>query len=112
MTNIATAPCTLTGFPEVTLLGTEDSSTAEYRWPLSHTAKPSTPITVPPNGTARFAITYLADNDASRGLRVTTIELGLPGDPARITIPWQARVLLQDAATHPGTYSGPFEIGS
>ena len=117
LTNTSSAPCTLAGFPEVALVGTAQNAdgttgtSPNYRWPLQHTNAGATAITLAPNGTANVEVTYLADAGGDPVLNVSAIELTLPGDATHIQVTWSAAVMLQDAATHSGTYSGPFVSG-
>ncbi|MFD6390784.1 DUF4232 domain-containing protein [Nocardia sp. NPDC060259] len=115
LTNVSTTACILAGFPDLTLVGTGRNTTTgtiteQYRWPLQNAVRDAPEVAMPPSGTAQVSITYLNGRGGSANLDVTAIELELPGSTTRINIPWDKEVLLQDAATRPGTYSGPFEI--
>ncbi|MGM7646775.1 DUF4232 domain-containing protein [Nocardia sp. JW2] len=114
LTNVSTGHCLLTGFPDVSLIGTahhpdRGTTTEQYRWPLQHVAGEAPTVPVPPNGEVRVPIVYLAPREGSASLTTTTIELTLPGAATPVVIPWASNVSLQDAATRPGTYSGAFE---
>jgi|GEM_PF-7072151 len=118
LTNASATSCTLTGFPDVDLIGTganvvgATGPSPNYRWTLEHTNAASTTVTVQPGGTGHFDITYLADNGGDAVLKVTAVELKLPGAATHTDLPWSTPVMLQDMATHPGTYAGPFTAGN
>jgi hypothetical protein len=114
VTNTSGAPCTLNGFPDVDLVGTGENvvgttgASPNYKWTLQHSSAAAATITLPPGGAGSFDITYLADAGGDPVLKVDSIQLTLPGDSAHTAVAWNAAVMLQDMATHPGTYSGPF----
>lgn len=118
LTNPSASSCTLTGFPDVDLIGTGENvvgatgPSPNYRWTLEHTSAPSPAVTIQPSGTGHFDITYLADNGGDAVLKVTAVEVKLPGESTHPDLAWSAPVMLQDMATHPGTYVGPFTAGS
>jgi hypothetical protein len=67
--------------------------------------------------TAHFDLIYLRSSLAdiasgSKDLNVTTIMITPPNDYSHGQLSWSHSVLLQDAATHPGTYITPVAPGA
>ncbi|WP_405726026.1 DUF4232 domain-containing protein [Streptomyces sp. NBC_01537] len=106
ITNKTKKTCTLKGFPGLDLKG------GSVDWPLARTGQTPQKVDAEPGVSVEFTITYLPWTKGS-GTRFqpTTAVVILPDDttPTTLTWPW-GPVLLQDGATHPGTYVGP--IGS
>ncbi|MFD7729467.1 DUF4232 domain-containing protein [Kitasatospora phosalacinea] len=86
LTNRSAAPCTMTGYPTVELLGDSGG------WLLPHAtaAAPARTVTLPPGGTARVVIDYLPRGTGGRpGFDVTGIALTPPGGTAPLVFHWE-----------------------
>ncbi|MET7551535.1 DUF4232 domain-containing protein [Streptomyces sp. NPDC005500] len=103
ITNRGTSGCTLKGFPGVDLLSASDS------WSLARSSKAPKAQTVAPGGTTGFTITYLPwEKGSGKEFNAATLVVTPPGETTSKTLTWPGgSVLRQDAATHPGTYTGP-----
>jgi hypothetical protein len=115
LANTGPSACTMAGFPAVSLVGSARGE-HNYTWPLEWTSQSYQRVTVRPGGTAHFDIVYLPANphDASWGntdLLVSKLVITPPHDHTSAVLTWHQSVLLQDGATHPGTYSGPVVPG-
>ncbi|MEC3995411.1 DUF4232 domain-containing protein [Actinacidiphila sp. DG2A-62] len=98
--------CTMRGFPGVDLV---NSGT---QWSLRRTSQSPATVTLRSGATTRFTVTFLpwsADgNSASNDFAPTALVITPPDETSSYDLPWRwGHVLLQDAATHPGTYTGP-----
>lgn len=98
--------CTMRGFPGVDLV---NSGT---QWSLRRTSQSPATVTLRAGATTRFTVTFLpwsADgNSASNDFAPTALVITPPDETSSYDLPWRwGHVLLQDAATHPGTYTGP-----
>ncbi|MBO0819448.1 MAG: DUF4232 domain-containing protein [Nocardiopsaceae bacterium] len=119
LTNTGPATCTMNGFPGVNLVGTVDGK-AGYQWPLERSTSVSpAKVTLAPGDSAHFNIAYLAwtgDSNAEassgREIKVSEIVITPPNDYAHTHVAWNQGVLLQDAATHSGTWIQPVEPGA
>jgi hypothetical protein len=111
LTNATTTPCTMDGFAGVNLVGSA-SGQSNYSWSLDRDGESYSTITVDAGESAYFGIKYLpwAAGD-SAPINVADIVLTPPNTTTSVTLPWSASVLLQDAATHPGTYLTPVALG-
>lgn len=111
--NTGSAPCTLYGYPGVTLVGTVGGHKG-YQWPLRHdsSVKP-TVVTLGPNDTAYFTIGYLPWGKDTAGQKISVYEIVItaPGDRAQTRVAWDKDLLLQDSATRPGTWIQPVQEG-
>ena len=104
MVNTGTTTCVLRGFPGVRLTG-EDN----LPWDLTRTNDPVVDVALAPGAGAISYLTYLPTTDPS-GWEVATLQVTPPNTTATQTLDWKlGKVVLQDAATHPGTYIGPTE---
>ncbi|MFI6686147.1 DUF4232 domain-containing protein [Streptomyces sp. NPDC050485] len=107
LTNKGTKSCAMKGYPGVDLVG------GATRWPLTRgTAETPATVTVRPGATTTFNIFYLPFTKGS-GQEFTpkSIVITPPNETHSHTLPWTySSVLLQDGATHPGTYISP--VGS
>lgn len=112
LTNKGSTACTMEGFPGVNLVGTA-SGTKNYTWPLVRSSVKYGQVTLQPGGTAHFNLTYLpfAAGDGT-DMTVAMIVLTPPNTTTQAQLTWNQQVLLQDAATHPGTYIGPVMAGA
>ncbi|MEU8891438.1 DUF4232 domain-containing protein [Streptomyces sp. NPDC048442] len=109
LTNKGTAPCALNGYPGIDLMSSPGNT-----WSLARqTSKKPKALTLSPGGDAYFKITYLPytaeGNTKANEFKAATITVTPPGETKSKDLPWPHKkpLLLQDAATHPGTYVGP-----
>jgi Protein of unknown function (DUF4232) len=112
MTNKGSAACTVDGFAGVDLVGTA-SGQSNYRWPLVRTNDAYSKVTLRAGDSAHFSIKYLpfAAGDGTE-IGVTSLAITPPNTYSSARLTWSAGILLQDAATHPGTYITPITAGS
>ncbi|MGW7412945.1 DUF4232 domain-containing protein [Streptomyces sp. NPDC054863] len=117
LTNKGTAPCSLNGYPGVDLVAAP-TGTSDGTWSLGReTAKKPQHVTLKPGAESSFTITYLPysaeGNSKDAEFKVSKIVITPPGETHSTSLPWTFQpVLLQDGATHPGTYVGPVEPSS
>lgn len=111
LTNKGATACTMEGFPGVNLVGMARGQ-HNYTWPLERSSTNYSQVTLQPGGTAHFDLTYLpfATGDGT-DMTVTTIVITPPNTTTHTQLAWNQQVLLQDAATHSGTYIGPVNVG-
>lgn len=111
LSNKTSQPCTMDGFAGVDLVGAANGK-SDYAWPLGRDSEKYSKVTLNPGEAAYFGITYLpwASGDGNK-LAVTKIRLTPPNTTTTVTLSFSASVLLQDAATHPGTYLTPIALG-
>jgi hypothetical protein len=112
LTNRGWSACTLTGFPGVELVG-KALGTRNYRWSLDWQRAHYATVTLRPGRTAHFDLIYLpfASGDGI-DIAVREIVITPPNDFRHAALTWHQQVLLQDAATHPGTYVSPVRPGA
>ncbi|HEY1824321.1 MAG TPA: DUF4232 domain-containing protein [Trebonia sp.] len=112
LTNKGSSACVMDGFPGVDLVGAANGQ-QNYSWPLERSSAKYSQVTLPPGGTAHFDLTYLpaAAGDSS-DITVAKIVLTPPNTFTQAQLTWSQKVLLQDGATHPGTYIGPVTAGT
>ena len=114
LTNTGPVPCTLYGFPGVNLVGTVGAHQG-YQWPLRRSGidRP-VKVTLAPGGTAHFDLVYLAWGSGTAGQEISVDEIVLtpPDDRAQTRLTWKQAILLQDAATRPGTWIQPVRPGA
>jgi hypothetical protein len=99
------------GFAGVDLVGTANGK-SDYDWPLGRDSEHYAKVTLQPGESAYFGIEYLpwASGDGSK-IAVTKVKLTPPNTTTTVTLSFSAAILLQDAATHPGTFLTPIELG-
>jgi hypothetical protein len=91
--------CVVGGFPGVDLTG------GSVTWSLTRQAANYQVITLHPGDTTDFSITFLPDPNGKWTPRTVTVTP--PNETTSVTLTWPwGPVLLQDGATHPGTYVG------
>jgi hypothetical protein len=101
MVNTGTTTCVLRGFPGVRLTGKDN-----HTWDLTRTNDPVVDVTLAPGNAAVSYLTYLPTTDAS-GWEVTALQITPPNTSNTQSFDWTlGNVVLQDGATHPGTYIG------
>ena len=112
LTNKGTAPCTMRGFPGVDLVGAT-SAQQGYRWSLARQSAAYSKVTLQPGQAAHFNLTFLPAAMGSGGnITVAKIVITPPDDFTQAEVTWNESVVLQDGATHPGTYIGPITAGA
>jgi hypothetical protein len=112
LTNKGSSACTLRGFPGVNLIGTVNGK-KNYSWSLVRQSAHYSTVTLKPGGTAHFNLIYLpAVSGDGVNINVTTIVITPPNDYKHAELTWRHSVLLQDGATHPGTYISPVMPGA
>ncbi|MER0447379.1 DUF4232 domain-containing protein [Streptomyces sp. Edi4] len=107
LTNKGARSCVMKGYPGVDLVG------GATRWSLARgTAENPATVTVRPAATTTFTLFYLPFHQGEgREFKPTGIVVTPPDETHSHTLSWPgSSVLLQDGATHPGTYIGP--VGS
>jgi hypothetical protein len=114
LTNVSSSSCTMDGYPGVNLVGTAHGQNG-YQWPLerSTAAQPSL-VTLAPGAVAHFTMSYLAWGSGTAGeeIKVDEIIITPPDDTTQTNVTWNQGVLLQDAASHPGTWIEPIQAGA
>jgi hypothetical protein len=112
LTNKGSAACAMTGFPGVDLVGVANGQ-PNYTWSLARSSARYVQVTLQPGGTAHFDLVYLpyASGDGI-GFTVVKLVLTPPNTFTQAQVTWNQIVLLQDGATHPGTFIGPVTAGA
>lgn len=112
LTNKGSAACTMNGFPGVDLVG-EANGQQGYSWPLERQTASYSRVTLAPGGTAHFNLIYLPSTPGDgTDISVDKMVITPPNDFTQAQVTWNQSVLLQDGATHPGTYISPVASGS
>ncbi|MEU0964262.1 DUF4232 domain-containing protein [Streptomyces sp. NPDC005917] len=103
LTNKSGRTCTIYGFPGVDLVN------SGQQWSLQRTNAGPQRVTLASGASANFTITYLAAKQGdSTAFAPTTVVITAPNQRTWYDLPWRGgAVVLQDGATHPGTYVGP-----
>jgi hypothetical protein len=112
LTNKSAAVCTVDGFAGLDVVGTV-SGESGYKWPLDRSSDSYAKVALQPGASAHFSIKYLqfAAGDGTE-IGVSSLTITPPGTYSSTQLPWSAGILLQDGATHPGTYLTPIVAGS
>lgn len=112
LTNKGSSACTMDGFAGVDLVGAANGK-QDYSWPLERSSASYSRVTLQPGASAHFGLVYLpaAAGDSS-DITVAKIMLTPPNTFSHTELTWSQKVLLQDGATHPGTYITPVTTGS
>lgn len=101
MVNTGPTTCVLRGFPGVRLVGKDNLS-----WDLVRANDPVVDVTLAPGSAAVSYLTYLPTTNAS-GWEVASLLITPPNTSNTQSFAWPlGNVVLQDGATHPGTYIG------
>jgi len=111
LTNKGSSACTLDGFPGVNLTGLANGQ-QDFTWSLVRQSVSYSVVTLQPGGTAHFGLIYLPGTSASSDIAVNRLVMTPPNDYTQAELTWNQSVVLQDAATHPGTYITPVVAGS
>jgi hypothetical protein len=103
LTNKSGHACSMYGFPGVDLVN------SGKQWSLMRDNATPHRVTVAGGASAHFTITYLASESGdSAPFKPTTVVITAPNQRSSYDLPWRfGSVLLQDGATHPGTFIGP-----
>ncbi|MER7182010.1 DUF4232 domain-containing protein [Streptomyces hyaluromycini] len=102
-TNKSGHSCTMYGFPGVDLVN------SGQKWSLPRTNATPKRVTLANGASTNFAITFLvpAQGD-STDFTPTTAVITAPNQRTSFDLPWHGgAVVLQDGATHPGSFIGP-----
>ncbi|MFG2365704.1 DUF4232 domain-containing protein [Streptomyces mirabilis] len=101
--NKTSAACTVQGFPGVDLKSSGGS------WSLTRSGATPKKVTLAAGSSTTFTITFLPWNEGSgTEFKATSVVVTPPNETTSTTLAWPGgSVLLQDGATHPGTYTGP-----
>lgn len=101
--NKTSAACTVQGFPGVDLKSSGGS------WSLTRSGATPKKVTLAAGGSATFTISFLPWTEGSgTEFKATSVVVTPPNETTSNTLAWPGgSVLLQDGATHPGTYTGP-----
>ncbi|MFF3659872.1 DUF4232 domain-containing protein [Streptomyces olivochromogenes] len=101
--NKTSAACTIQGFPGVDLKSSGGS------WSLTRSGASTKKVTLAAGSSTTFTITFLPWNQGSgTEFKATSVVVTPPNETTSTTLAWPGgSVLLQDGATHPGTYTGP-----
>ena len=84
-----------------------------YSWSLARRSGDYSKARLRPGGAAHFDVTYLPVASGNiNSITVTKMMITPPGDDTQAGLTWSPFVLLQDGATHPGTYVSPIVSGS
>jgi hypothetical protein len=112
LTNKGSSACTMDGFPGVNLVGAANGK-KDYTWPLVRSSAGYSKVTLQPGGIAHFDLRYLPGVSGD-GINITVAKMVItpPNAYTHAEVTWSQPVLLQDAATHPGTYITPVVSGS
>ncbi|MBK3580695.1 DUF4232 domain-containing protein [Streptomyces sp. MBT65] len=101
--NKTSAACTIQGFPGVDLKSSGGS------WSLTRSGATPKKVTLAAGSSATFTISFLPWTQGSgTEFKATSVVVTPPNETTSATLTWPGgSVLLQDGATHPGTYTGP-----
>jgi hypothetical protein len=112
LTNKGSSACTMDGFPGVDLVGAANGK-KNFTWSLVRSSASYSKVTVQAGKTAHFDLKYLPGT-AGDGANITVVKMVItpPNAYKQAEVSWSQPVLLQDGATHPGTYITPVVSGS
>ena len=112
LTNKGSSACTMDGFPGVDLVGAANGK-QNYTWSLTRSSSRYSKVTVQPGETAHFDLKYLPGVSGD-GTNMTVVKMVVtpPNAYTHSEVTWSQPVLLQDGATHTGTYIMPVVSGS
>lgn len=111
LTNKGSASCTLTGFPGVDLHGTANGQ-RDFTWSLARQSASYSTVTLQPGQAGHFTVIYLPGTPASTDMSVDKLVITPPNDYTQAELTWSHSVVLQDGATHPGTFITPVAAGA
>ena len=78
-----------------------------FTWSLARQSAAYAAVTLRPGATGHFSLIYLPGNSASSDMTVDKLIITPPNDYTQAEVTWNQSVVLQDGATHPGTYITP-----
>lgn len=111
MANTGASACTMDGFPGVDLDGLT-SGRQNYTWSLVRSSARYSKVTLEPGASAHFDLVYLPDHaGGTADIDVVKFVVTPPNAFTQAEVTWSQTVLLQDGATHPGTYITPVVAG-
>jgi len=110
LTNKGSSACTLQGFPGVDLHGAANGQ-QDFTWSLVRQSASYSAVTLQPGQTGHFSLIYLPGTSASTDLTVVKLVITPPNAYTQGQLTWSQSVVLQDGATHPGTYITPVVAG-
>ncbi|WP_329252253.1 DUF4232 domain-containing protein [Streptomyces sp. NBC_01478] len=101
--NKTSAACTIQGFPGV------DLKSSGGNWSLTRSSTTPKKVTLAAGSSATFTISFLPWTQGSgTEFKATSVVVTPPNETTSASLAWPGgSVLLQDGATHPGTYTGP-----
>ena len=112
LTNKGSSACTMDGFPGVDLVGTANGQ-QNYTWSLQRSSAGHAKVTLQSGGTAHFDLVYLPSASGDSGdITVFKLVVTPPNGYTQAEVTWNQSVVLQDGATHSGTYITPIVSGS
>jgi hypothetical protein len=112
LTNKGSFACAMNGFPGVDLVGVARGK-QNYSWSLARRPGRHSKVRLKPGGTAHFNVIYLPSSSGNiNNLTVNKMVITPPNAFTQAQLTWSPFVLLQDGATHPGTYISPIVSGS
>jgi Protein of unknown function (DUF4232) len=111
LTNEGSSACTMVGFPGVNLYGSSQG-VKDYQWPLRRASQSYSKVTLQPGGTAHFGLVYLPAESGNIILQVTKVIITPPNEYTSTDLSWSKGIILQDGATHPGTFITPVVSGA
>jgi Domain of unknown function (DUF4232) len=112
LSNKGSSACTLAGFPGVDLVGAAQGQ-QNFTWSLTRQSASYSTVTLTPGATAHFSVVYLPGTAGGSGsMSVFKMVITPPNDFTQAEVTWSQAVVLQDGATHPGTYITPVVPGS
>ncbi|MER6220898.1 DUF4232 domain-containing protein [Streptomyces sp900105755] len=102
-TNKSGHSCTMYGFPGVDLVN------SGQKWSLPRTNATPKRVTLANGASTNFTITFLVPGQGdSSDFTPTTVVVTAPNQRTSFDLPWHGgAVVLQDGATHPGSFIGP-----
>lgn len=111
LTNKGSSACTLRGFPGVDVHGAA-SGQQDFTWSLVRQPAPYSAVTLQPGQAGHFSLIYLPGTSDSTDITVSKLVITPPNAYTQAELTWNQSVVLQDGATHPGTYITPIVAGS
>ena len=112
LTNKGSSACTMNGFAGVDLVGVARGK-QNYSWSLARRLGRHSRVRLKPGGTAHFDVMYLPSSSGNiNNMTVTKMLITPPKAVTQTALAWSPFVLLQEGATHPGTYVSPIVAGA
>jgi hypothetical protein len=112
LTNKGSSACTMDGFPGVDLVGAAKGQ-QNFSWSLQRSSVSYSQVTLQSGGSAHFDLVYLPSASGGSGdMTADKLVVTPPNSFTQAEVTWNQSVLLQDGATHSGTYITPIASGS